>query len=157
MKCTVCGHENPAECEVCSRCGAVLSDEHAEADKTIVFSAAEVEVERKGEKVVIPIEEMKEEQPTLVVLKGPNRGDKYFIESDEVTLGRHPESDIFLSDITVSRNHAEIVKKRDGYVLRDAGSLNGTYLNGKQIEEAELADQDEIQIGKFKLMFLAER
>jgi pSer/pThr/pTyr-binding forkhead associated (FHA) protein len=76
------------------------------------------------------------------------------LDSDVTRAGRHPESDIFLDDITVSRRHAEFQRGSGGYVVRDVGSLNGTYLNRERIDETDLANGDEVQIGKFKLVFL---
>jgi len=89
----------------------------------------------------------------LVIIKGPNVGDKFLINKATITIGRTPESDIFLDDITVSRKHAEIVKTRDGFVLKDSGSLNGSYLNGKIVERAVLNNMDMIQIGKYMFLF----
>jgi pSer/pThr/pTyr-binding forkhead associated (FHA) protein len=88
-----------------------------------------------------------------VVKRGPNAGSKFVLESDVTRAGRHPDSDIFLDDITVSRRHAEIHRAGGGYKVRDAGSLNGTYLNRERIDEAPLANGDELQIGKFRLVF----
>lgn len=91
----------------------------------------------------------------LVVKRGPNAGSRFVLEADVTRAGRHPESDIFLDDITVSRRHAEFASKGQGFVVRDVGSLNGTYLNRERIEQADLASGDEVQIGKFKLVFIA--
>jgi hypothetical protein len=91
----------------------------------------------------------------LVVRRGPNAGSRFLLDADVTTAGRHPESDIFLDDITVSRRHAEFVREGDGFALRDVGSLNGTYLNRERIEHAVLAGGDEVQIGKYRLVFLA--
>ena len=85
-----------------------------------------------------------------MVTRGPDTG---ALSTDVVRAGRHPESDIFLDDITVSRRHAEIVRAGDAYRVRDVGSLNGTYLNRERIEDAPLRNGDELQIGKFKLVF----
>jgi len=90
-----------------------------------------------------------------VVKRGPNAGSKFALEHDVTRAGRHPDSDIFLDDVTVSRRHAEIVRKPEGYTLRDVGSLNGTYLNRERIDEAALGHGDELQIGKFKLVFFS--
>jgi pSer/pThr/pTyr-binding forkhead associated (FHA) protein len=91
----------------------------------------------------------------LVVTRGPNVGARYLLGDEVVRAGRHPESDIFLDDITVSRRHVVIARGEDGtYTLRDVGSLNGTYVNRERIEEATLAPGDEVQIGKFKLVYL---
>ena len=92
----------------------------------------------------------------LVVRRGPNAGARFLLDHDVTTSGRHPDSDIFLDDVTVSRRHAEILQGKDGYRLRDVGSLNGTYLNRERIEsEAPLQNGDELQIGKFKLVFFS--
>jgi len=90
----------------------------------------------------------------LVVQRGPGAGSRYLLDTDLSTVGRHPESDIFLDDVTVSRRHVEILAGPDGFEDRDVGSLNGTYLNRERIDEAPLAHGDELQIGKFKLVFL---
>ena len=90
----------------------------------------------------------------LVVLRGPNTGARFLLDDDEVLSGRHPDSDIFLDDVTVSRKHAVFRRTEGVFVVRDVGSLNGTYLNRERIEEAPLANGDELQIGKFKLVFL---
>jgi len=89
----------------------------------------------------------------LLVKRGPNAGSKFVLEGDVTRVGRHPDSEIFLDDITVSRRHAEFVRQGSGYVVRDVGSLNGTYLNRERIDEAQLANGDELQIGKFRLVF----
>ena len=90
----------------------------------------------------------------LLVKRGPNAGSRYGLEAHVTRAGRHPESDIFLDDITVSRRHAEFLRNADGYVVKDVGSLNGTYLNRERIEQAPLSAGDEVQIGKFKLVFI---
>lgn len=91
----------------------------------------------------------------LVVKRGPNAGSRFLLDADLTTAGRHPDSDIFLDDITVSRRHAEFVREAAGLTVRDVGSLNGTYLNRERIEQAVLAGGDEVQIGKYRLVFLA--
>ena len=93
----------------------------------------------------------------LVVKRGPNAGSRFLLDTDLTTAGRHPESDIFLDDVTVSRRHAEFYRHPRGFTVRDVGSLNGTYVNRERIEEADLSDGDEVQVGKFRLMFLAGR
>ena len=90
----------------------------------------------------------------LVVLRGPNTGARFLLDDDEVMSGRHPESDIFLDDVTVSRKHAVFRRTPAGFVVRDVGSLNGTYVNRERIEEVPLHSGDEVQIGKFRLLFL---
>jgi pSer/pThr/pTyr-binding forkhead associated (FHA) protein len=91
----------------------------------------------------------------LVVLRGPNTGARFLLDSDEVNTGRHPNSDIFLDDVTVSRKHATFRRVGDVFVVRDVGSLNGTYVNRERIDEVTLKTRDEVQIGKFRLVFYA--
>jgi pSer/pThr/pTyr-binding forkhead associated (FHA) protein len=91
----------------------------------------------------------------LVVLRGPNTGARFLLDDDEVNSGRHPDSDIFLDDVTVSRKHAVFRREGDTFVVRDVGSLNGTYVNRERIDEVTLQTGDEVQIGKFRLVFYA--
>ena len=91
----------------------------------------------------------------LVVLRGPNTGARFLLDDDEVNSGRHPDSDIFLDDVTVSRKHASFRREGDRFLVRDVGSLNGTYVNRQRIDEATLHTGDEVQIGKFRLVFYA--
>jgi FHA domain/zinc-ribbon domain len=149
--CTNCGHKNPEGANFCSSCGSPLSDaEHH--DQTITFMPGGLETDLEEEVHIAP-EELEGGRGVLIVKRGPNAGSKFFLDADLTTIGRHPDSDIFLDDITVSRRHAEI--RRDGkFGLNDVGSLNGTYVNKDRVESAELRSGDEIQIGKFKLVFL---
>ncbi len=91
----------------------------------------------------------------LVVKRGPNAGSRFLLDAEVTTAGRHPDSDIFLDDVTVSRRHAEFARAEGGFVVRDVGSLNGTYLNRERIDAAGLAGGDEVQIGKYRLVFLS--
>jgi len=91
----------------------------------------------------------------LVVKRGPNAGSRFLLDKDLTTAGRHPESDIFLDDVTVSRRHAEFHREAQGFTVSDVGSLNGTYLNRERIESARLAGGDEVQVGKFRLVYFA--
>jgi pSer/pThr/pTyr-binding forkhead associated (FHA) protein len=91
----------------------------------------------------------------LVVRRGPNAGARFLLDHDVTTSGRHPDSDIFLDDVTVSRRHAEFHRGGSGFTVRDVGSLNGTYVNRERVEAATLANGDEVQIGKFRLVFIA--
>ena len=91
----------------------------------------------------------------LIALGGPGKGARFLINEDQTRLGRAPESEIFLDDVTVSRRHAEISRLKNGFTIHDAGSLNGTYLNGTVITESELNSGDEVQIGKFRLHFFS--
>ena len=90
----------------------------------------------------------------LAVLRGPNAGSRFLLDSDLTLVGRHPDSDIFLDDVTVSRRHAEFYRQGGRFVVRDVGSLNGTYVNRERIEETDLHEGDEVQVGKFRLVFL---
>jgi pSer/pThr/pTyr-binding forkhead associated (FHA) protein len=93
--------------------------------------------------------------PALVVRSGGGRAGESFFPSDERTLiGRSPECDVFLDDVTVSRRHAELVRDGETFTISDLGSLNGTFVNRKRIETAQLEDDDEVQIGKYRLTFL---
>jgi len=91
----------------------------------------------------------------LVVRRGPNAGARFLLDRDVTTSGRHPDSDIFLDDVTVSRRHAEFHRGPGGFTVRDVGSLNGTYVNRERVESATLNNGDEVQIGKFRLIFIA--
>jgi FHA domain len=94
----------------------------------------------------------------LVVRRGPNVGARFLLDADTTTVGRHPEADIFLDDVTVSRRHADFLRDGTGFVVKDLGSLNGTYLNGERIvDTARLSDGSEVQVGKFRLTFYASR
>jgi len=149
LYCTNCGHRNPDDARFCAQCGRLLQE-----DTTVTFSPIEVE-EETGEEIALPLAELTKEQALLVVKRGPNAGSNFVIDKDVTTAGRHPESDIFLDDVTVSRRHAEIRRRDDRFFVRDLGSLNGTYVNRERVDETELASGDELQIGKFKLVFFA--
>ena len=151
MFCTNCGHKNPSNANFCSSCGSALQGE--DESTTITF----VPIDQQGEleeEFQVPITELSHGFGILVIKRGPNPGSRHKLEKEITTVGRHPDSDIFLDDITVSRRHVEFIKTEFGYKIKDVGSLNVTYLNRERIEEAELANSDEIQIGKFKLVFL---
>ncbi|MET0728895.1 MAG: FHA domain-containing protein [Acidimicrobiales bacterium] len=153
VACPRCGHQNPMNSNFCSSCGSDLetgSDNHTTAAVTVA-------VEGTAEDVHIDLDELAPGVGMLVVTRGPNSGSRFALDEPLVTAGRHPDSVIFLDDITVSRRHAEIRQVDDGYRVTDVGSLNGTYLNRERVEEADLRDGDELQIGTFKLLFLAGR
>jgi pSer/pThr/pTyr-binding forkhead associated (FHA) protein len=99
------------------------------------------------------IEALRPGTALLIVLRGPNTGARFLLDDAEVSAGRHPDSDIFLDDVTVSRKHAQFAATGHGYAVRDAGSLNGTYVNRERIDEAQLHTGDEVQIGKFRLVY----
>jgi pSer/pThr/pTyr-binding forkhead associated (FHA) protein len=154
MFCTQCGTRNPEGARFCANCGAALFAAD-EAPTTTITLPGEVEGEADSE-VAAPVEELREGTAMLVVRRGPNAGSRFLLDKDVVTAGRHPESDIFLDDITVSRRHAEIRRgPGGGFTVHDVGSLNGTYLNRERVDDDELANGDELQVGKFKLVFFA--
>ena len=148
--CARCGHRNAAGANFCSSCGAPLEGPVEHTTASIV-----VPVDSPDEEVAVDLGELPAGVGMLVVKRGPNSGSKYALDQDLITAGRHPDSDIFLDDITVSRRHVEVERRGGGYVVRDVGSLNGTYLNRERVEEAEMHDGDELQVGTFKLVFLA--
>jgi len=145
--CTRCGHRNLEGSRFCANCGTVLQDE-----TTLSFSPIEHHDEAAAE-LAAAHRDLQEGQALLVVERGPNAGSRVLIDADLTTVGRAPESDIFLDDVTVSRRHAEIRREAGRFSIHDAGSLNGTYVNMQRVEDTELADEDELQIGKFKLAF----
>lgn len=153
MFCTNCGHRNPEGANFCASCGTALADGES-ADTTITFMPGELEADL-DEEIHISPDELAGGRGVLVVKRGPNAGSKFFIDADATEIGRHPDSDIFLDDITVSRRHAQIKRSGTSFSLQDVGSLNGTYVNKERVEEGPLHAGDEIQIGKFKLVFLS--
>lgn len=100
------------------------------------------------------ISELGDESALLLVQKGPNAGARYLLNSDLITVGRNPENDIFLDDVTVSRKHAEFHRRGGKFSVKDSGSLNGTYVNGELAEETDLINGDSVQIGKYRLLFI---
>ena len=147
MLCRNCGHRNPDEAHFCANCGTSLQD-----DTTISFSPIQLEDEA-AEDAALPQSELEAGQALLAVQRGPNAGSKFLIDKDVTTAGRHPESDIFLDDVTVSRRHAEFRRSDGKFSIHDVGSLNGTYVNRQRVDSTELSSGDELQIGKFKLTF----
>jgi FHA domain/zinc-ribbon domain len=147
--CPECGFQNPEAANYCARCGALLAkQESAEATMTFVPDEA---AEEGGQE----LERLGVDGPALVVRSGGGRaGETFVLERDRTTIGRSPECDIFLDDVTVSRKHAVIEKSGAELLIEDLESLNGTFLNRKRIERAPLTDGDELQIGKYKLSFL---
>jgi FHA domain/zinc-ribbon domain len=161
--CTRCGQENPDGARFCSHCGIPLvrsgGERVGETTSIISLGGPEVAEAELDEPLADSgaVEALPWGTALLVVKRGPNAGSRFLLDSDLTTAGRHPESDIFLDDVTVSRRHAEFYRHPRGFTVRDVGSLNGTYVNRERIEEASLADGDEVQVGKFRLMFLAGR
>ena len=147
--CTECGFQNLESAHYCSRCGAALVTQVEGDDQTMTFSAEEVE-EHAGE-----LDELGIDEPALVVRSGGGRsGEQFRLERAQTTIGRTPDCDIFLDDVTVSRRHAVVSRTADRFTIEDLGSLNGTFLNRSRIEQTELENGDEVQIGKYRLVFL---
>jgi FHA domain/zinc-ribbon domain len=162
--CTQCGRVNPDGARFCSYCGTPLAgaaapgEQVGEITSTISLAGSETaaDVDQGDEFLadLAAVEALPAGAALLVVKRGPNAGSRFLLDSDLTTAGRHPESDIFLDDVTVSRRHAEFYRRGAAFTVRDVGSLNGTYVNRERIEEAELSGGDEVQVGKFRLVFL---
>ena len=152
--CHNCGHRNPEGVNFCSSCGQTLLADGDDATITLQALQPADEAEPDEEHADVTLVEVPHGAGVLVVTRGPNIGARYLLGDRVVKAGRHPESDIFLDDITVSRRHAEIEPVDGGYTVRDVGSLNGTYVNRERIDQAQLEPGDELQVGKFKLVYL---
>ncbi len=150
--CNNCGHKNPEGANFCSSCGAILESSPSEP-VTITFFPAQPS-DPVDEEVAVESVELSGQAGSLVVRRGPKAGSRFLLDEAVTSIGRDPGSSIFLDDVTVSRRHAEVSVTNDGYVVRDAGSLNGTYVNRERVDEAVLVNGDELQVGTFKLTFL---
>lgn len=147
MFCTRCGHPNRDDARFCAECGAPLQD-----DSTVSLTPVEPEDEDATD-FPFPEDELEAGQALVQVKRGPNAGSTFLLDADSSTVGRSTESDVFLDDVTVSRKHATFERRGGEWFVRDGGSLNGTYVNGEQVDETKLAGGDLVQIGRFKLMF----
>ncbi len=149
--CNQCGHRNPPESTFCSSCGSALD---LQGDRTITLTAVDplLESTNSEDDIVVTIADLPLDAGVLVVRAAEQAGDRFVLRADLTRLGRHPDSEIMLDDITVSRRHAQIDRTAEGYVVSDAGSLNGTYVNQERIERAVLHHGDELQVGKFRLV-----
>jgi hypothetical protein len=149
VHCPECGFQNPEAANYCSRCGALLIRDEP-ANTTMAF-----EPDDATEDEALSLADLRVEGPALVVRAGGGRsGETFALHHDHVSIGRGPECEIFLDDVTVSRKHAVLTRGPDGFTIDDEGSLNGTYVNRRRVETAKLEDGDEVQIGKYKLSFL---
>ena len=147
--CPECGFQNPETANYCSKCGSLLVREES-VEATMAFTPEQADEERQAE-----LENFGIKGPALVVRSGGGRsGETYAVESERLGIGRGPENEVFLDDVTVSRRHAVLVHRDDGYYIDDEESLNGTYVNRRRVESAKLEDGDEVQIGKYRLTFL---
>jgi pSer/pThr/pTyr-binding forkhead associated (FHA) protein len=145
--CTRCGHRNRDDARFCAECGAPLQE-----DSTVSLVPIEGEDEDASE-FPFPEDELEPGQALVQVKRGPNAGSTFLLDADASSVGRNTDSDVFLDDVTVSRKHATFERRGGEWFVRDAGSLNGTYVNGEQVDETKLADGDLVQIGRFKLTF----
>ena len=160
VQCTACGEANPEGSRFCAQCGTPLvrlpGDRVADTTSTISIPGGDVDTDT-AEVLAADAAAVAALPPgtaLLAVLRGPNAGSRFLLDSDLTLVGRHPDSDIFLDDVTVSRRHAEFYRHGGTFSVRDVGSLNGTYVNRERIEEAILSAGDEVQVGKFRLVFL---
>ncbi len=153
LHCTECGFVNAEGANYCQRCGALLAREESTGEPV----TATYTIDESGELVPVELGEVTARGPALVIRAGGGRvGESFALdERERTTIGRRPESDVFLDDVTVSRDHALLIRRAEGWYLDDMGSLNGTYVNRSRIESQRLEEGDEVQIGKYKLTFHA--
>lgn len=163
--CTQCGRENPPDANYCANCGARLAAAtppplpgEGATTGTMSIATETDRAEREDGGDLAPadqaaVEALPEGSALLVVLRGPNAGSRFLLDTEAVSAGRHPDSDIFLDDVTVSRRHAEFRRTAEGFVVVDVGSLNGTYVNRDRIDEVILRNGDEVQVGKYRLVY----
>ena len=151
MYCTTCGHQNPDDSNYCAKCGAYLvADSRTE---TIPVSLPGV---GRDPEAGVPVEPSGGQGAALIIRSGGGRAGERFKMLDKTTIGRSPSSDIFLDDITVSREHAVVFNDGSCVRVEDRDSLNGTFVNHERVEKRELESGDEIQVGKYKLTYLEE-
>jgi pSer/pThr/pTyr-binding forkhead associated (FHA) protein len=157
--CSQCGSQNADDARFCSQCGQPLEPAPVETTATISFGGP---TRSEGDERAIlneadaaAADALPAGSALLIVQRGPGAGSRYLLDTEVVSAGRHPESDIFLDDITVSRRHVEFHRAEGSYRVHDVGSLNGTYVNRDRIDDALLQNGDEVRIGKFRLVFFA--
>jgi pSer/pThr/pTyr-binding forkhead associated (FHA) protein len=150
LHCTECGFLNVEGANYCQRCGALLERAEAAGDPV----TATYRLDEEGELVPVEIEEVIAHGPALIIRAGGGRvGESFAVEGQRMSIGRRPDCEVFLDDVTVSRDHALLIHRGDDWYLDDCGSLNGTYVNRTRIESQRLGEGDELQIGKYKLTF----
>ena len=151
LYCPECGFQNPLSANFCSRCGAHLVKSEGGGEQTMTFTPEDADADAGA-----ALDETGIKGPALVVRSGGGRaGETFHPQGERTTIGRSPDCGIFLDDVTVSRRHAVLIERDGKYVVEDQGSLNGTFLNRRRIESAELEHGDELQVGKYRLTFLA--
>lgn len=160
--CTACGKQNPDDARFCAQCGTrlVTAEEPSAVESTTTITFGAPERADTSDRQLSPVDAAAVDAlPTghalLVVQRGPSAGSRFLLDADVIGAGRHPESEIFLDDVTVSRRHAEFRRDGDTFTVSDVGSLNGTYVNRDRIDQVELTDGDEVQIGKYRLVFFS--
>ena len=153
IHCPECGFVNDEGANYCQKCGAYLGRTEPGEEQPTTMS---YRVDETGEYKPVDLEEEVDRVGAALVIRsgGGRSGESFTIDQDRMSIGRTPDAAVFLDDVTVSRNHALVVRRDDGYYIDDLGSLNGTYVNRRRIESHQLQDGDEIQIGKYKLSYL---
>ncbi len=157
LHCTECGFVNGEGANYCQRCGALLQrGEGADGGAGGDPVTATYRIDEAGDFVPVEIEEVIRHGPALVIRAGGGReGESFVVDGERMSIGRRPDSEVFLDDVTVSRDHALLISRGDAWYLDDCGSLNGTYVNRSRIESHHLEEGDEVQVGKYKLTFHA--
>ena len=151
--CPECGFVVADGANYCPKCGAFQGTEPTKEDAT---TATYVIDEQTGELRPVDVTDVAAESGALVIRSGGGRvGQSFPLHGERLTVGRSPDADVFLDDVTVSRDHAVLVRRAGAWYLDDSGSLNGTYVNRQRIDSHQLADGDELQVGKYKLTYLA--
>jgi pSer/pThr/pTyr-binding forkhead associated (FHA) protein len=149
LHCLECGFVNPEGANYCQKCGALLERDAGGEPTTATYRIGET-----GDFIAVDIGEVAASAAALIIRAGGGRaGESFAVEGERMTIGRRPDSAVFLDDITVSRDHALLVHRGSDWYIDDCGSLNGTYVNRERIDSRRLADGDELQVGKYKLTF----
>ena len=152
VRCDKCDQPVPDDANFCPSCGTAVSPPTPNTATTSSLEIGQFDPEHE----VDELPEVPAGMGMLVVVRGPNAGSRFLLDREEAVAGRHPDADIFLDDVTVSRRHAILAMTDDGIRVQDNGSLNGTYVNGDRVEDQTLDSGDELQIGRFKLLFVSE-
>ena len=161
LHCTECGFVNGEGANYCQRCGSLLSHDESAGASTGVGSGgdpitATYRIDEAGELVPVEIGQVTAHGPALIIRAGGGRvGESFAVDGERMSIGRRPDSEVFLDDITVSRDHALLIHRGEEWYLDDCGSLNGTYVNRSRIDSHRLEEGDEVQVGKYKLTFHA--
>lgn len=151
MHCAECGFVNDEGANYCQRCGALLTRGEPISSEPVT---ATYRIDETGEPVPVDIDEVTAHGPALVIRAGGGRaGESFPVDRERMSIGRRPDCDVFLDDVTVSRDHALLVRRGEEWYLDDCGSLNGTYVNRSRIESHRLEEGDEVQVGKYKLTY----